>query len=691
MGRNDVYNPDKINASTRTTGDSSGPRSLASFIGGGATGPRLNRHAPQQDAHDPTQFVQPDTSAPHPVFGRGGIAMPGLAAKNDIRSTSSVVGSELSERYQPSSAKSTPLKSPPAPTVNQSTETIPKPNIYDSFDTGRRSFSSKDSFASPELSTNNTATKSAPFNEVNSLTRKEYSFQGNQNADNVASKTPTFTSESFTKEESTFKGSNPLPSKPADTFRSVVTPASKPLPSYLGTTITSKPVSSMNSQKMQEPATNTAQTPLRRLMETNSVYNPDKSETARKTIAERAQGVSLAGFMGGSAAGPRLNRHAPQPDAHDPTQFIQPDTSAPHPIFGRGGIAMPGLASRKEPDAISGSESAERYRSASGVKAVWPPVQTSYTEKLRDERPISPQKGGSRERTSSAPGSRPPFMSSSSQSGNWSSPVANHTRAGRQSPMKETRATTPVRDRTISGPSNPQVTPSINTPSLARPIQPIPKTSPLIPSIISSPAFQKPSPSTKDLTPSISRLQGRGFVQSMVKVSSQLDDSPSPTPTPADRSRPISAGGRKGSVLDRWQPHMQSPSPTQSSPLSFPMRRSATQEPTSHASSPRTLVSSSTDRGAQHALKSVASLPSLAKPTSTPSPKSLTEESTNSVEPYRSRTPGLGSATTMVLIKPSKSATDLKRLTHVDELGVKHDSGQGTTPPSSKKPLIHVR
>ncbi|KZV63799.1 hypothetical protein PENSPDRAFT_691304 [Peniophora sp. CONT] len=58
--------------------------SLASFIGGRAGGPRLNKHAPQADAHDASQFEQRSvnaSTAPHPIFGRGGVAMPGLAAK----------------------------------------------------------------------------------------------------------------------------------------------------------------------------------------------------------------------------------------------------------------------------------------------------------------------------------------------------------------------------------------------------------------------------------------------------------------------------------------------------------------------------------------------------------------------------------------------------------------------------------
>ena len=60
------------------------PMSLATFIGGRATGPRLNKHAPQQDVTDPTLFKQRTTgssSVPHPLFGRGSKAMAGLTSR----------------------------------------------------------------------------------------------------------------------------------------------------------------------------------------------------------------------------------------------------------------------------------------------------------------------------------------------------------------------------------------------------------------------------------------------------------------------------------------------------------------------------------------------------------------------------------------------------------------------------------
>lgn len=92
------------------------PMSLAAFMGGRASGPRLNKHAPQADAHDPTQFEQRShVSAPHPIFGRGGIAMPGMAGRNELgRSKAAVVSPpkpppmKASVSTQPSPQRTTP-------------------------------------------------------------------------------------------------------------------------------------------------------------------------------------------------------------------------------------------------------------------------------------------------------------------------------------------------------------------------------------------------------------------------------------------------------------------------------------------------------------------------------------------------------------------------------------------------------
>ncbi|KAH8990623.1 hypothetical protein EDB92DRAFT_1864927 [Lactarius akahatsu] len=66
-----------------TSSPTTTPMSLATFIGGRATGPRLSKHAPQRDVTDPTLFKQRNNSSsmPHPLFGRGGMATSGLTSR----------------------------------------------------------------------------------------------------------------------------------------------------------------------------------------------------------------------------------------------------------------------------------------------------------------------------------------------------------------------------------------------------------------------------------------------------------------------------------------------------------------------------------------------------------------------------------------------------------------------------------
>lgn len=76
---------------------------------------------------------------------------------------------------------------------------------------------------------------------------------------------------------------------------------------------------------------------------------PSTSSSNGPSPGSKPEPISLAAFMGGRATGPRLNRPAVQPDAHDPTLFEQrarADITAPHPLFGTGGVALAGLASK---------------------------------------------------------------------------------------------------------------------------------------------------------------------------------------------------------------------------------------------------------------------------------------------------------------------------------------------------------
>ncbi|GJE92255.1 hypothetical protein PsYK624_084080 [Phanerochaete sordida] len=97
------------------------PMSLAAFIGGRATAPRLNKHAPQQDAYDATQYEQRKITAPHPVFGRGGIALPGLAAKGRLQAEAEALAAKVASPQQPAEE--------PAPAFSSGGESMVKARI----------------------------------------------------------------------------------------------------------------------------------------------------------------------------------------------------------------------------------------------------------------------------------------------------------------------------------------------------------------------------------------------------------------------------------------------------------------------------------------------------------------------------------------------------------------------------------
>lgn len=109
----------------------------------------------------------------------------------------------------------------------------------------------------------------------------------------------------------------------------------------------------------------------------------------------------------------------------------------------------------------------------------------------------------------------------------------------------------------------------VTTPSLARPVQPSPRptsTGPQVPlGKAPAPAFLKP-PQQKDLTPSLSRLQGRGFVQSFVKLSGEIEAA-------AGYSPERSTSPKRNNLADRWNPP-QTPSPNVS-PIPAPQMRKA--------------------------------------------------------------------------------------------------------------------
>lgn len=338
--------------------------------------------------------------------------------------------------------------------------------------------------------------------------------------------------------------------------------------------------------------------------------------------------------MGGRATGPRLNKHAPQQDAHDPIQFEQRTRiTAPHPVFGRGGVAMPGLTKTES-------------SSNSKVRRLSSPDATERVAEAVRERSISPQKTGSRDRTLSTP-----ILYTSPRSESSVTPTRNTKRNGSSSPVQ-------LHHKSVS-PSVRHKSPVTPT-SLARALQPdmrSPSKGPQISlSETPSPAFLRP-PTQKDLTPSLSRLQGRGFVQSMVNKQTETTASTSTTP-----ERSTSA---KKSVLDRWLPEKSPPS----TPKPIPVRKS------------RTVDGSFTPE--PHKSPNIRTSPSAV----TPSPPPIKPADAPIIRPQH--TPGLGSATTLVLYKPPD-----EEFTAVDELGRQRDVFTGKVRseiPTIGKALNHVR
>ncbi|KAJ6500014.1 hypothetical protein C8R47DRAFT_1110051 [Mycena vitilis] len=417
------------------------------------------------------------------------------------------------------------------------------------------------------------------------------------------------------------------------------------------TTSTDDHKSPADRQKSQAEA-------LDKLMGSTSL--PEAKEQPAAATSGRPEPMSLAAFIGGKATGPRLNRHAPQQDAHDPTQFVQRTANAPHPIFGRGGIAMPGMAAARSARGDSDQQSVWS-RAGRTPEPKDRRLSTPSPEKL-DSPPVSPQRASVRERTLSTPSGTSTArsnpipapqptrdLSATSQSRSYSN--ASHSNG---SPV-------PGASRPFTPREQPSSPPAVGkspvvTPSLARPIQPDPRTSPHGPqiSISQSPslAFLRP-PTQKDPTPSLSRLQGRGFVQNMVKANSQLE---SPPPNPTEKNRPTS--GRKSSVLDRWPSPAASPPP---SPTAVQMRRSRTVESPAPSSVRFGQMSKSySDSG-------------TAQP----------DEAAGPVE----RIAGVGSSRTMVVSQP--------KVFGVDEHGFKRGDEPGPRPskvsslPEPTKPLIH--
>lgn len=545
--------------------------------------------------------------------------------------------------------------------------------------------------------------------------------------------------------------------------------------------------------KLQEGLPHTAQADLGTSSEKPSASTVSLLKPAIKPTLTggKAAPMSLAAFMGGNASGPRLKRHEPQMDA-GLAYDGRGDHGAVHPIFGRGGVAMPGMVGRETsvvppstpnsmpqspppnpaqstPQTISSELSRARTMST-------PSVARRHVEKIEEQassRLSSPKPPplGTRERRQSTPHGSLPELKVIPTPTLPSRPLSQNLRGRAVSPAKsptiesrpktpivtdirpkahsaaEARPKTPVTDPrskpvpviiearskttstefpTKSSIDEPRAkmpgtdTTRIKTPTQSTPTrasfpgavpwqtprhQPslqlpststVPPRSPGPPSPVRgthapqpqrgvSPALLRPpiNSSSKDPTPSISRLQGRGFVQSFVQASDRFNGDPQGSPSTAPRhvfpstSPAPSQGGtevrekgtRRTSVLDRWTPVMNaSNNGTPSSPIPGARSATPTRSYTAHVSMKSgqgqdLSVVKTHDTG--RSVRSVACLPATPK---TPSKKS-------DGLPIQGTAEKLGSSSTMIsYIKPVKTGDD-PVIPDVDELGVKASEG----------------
>ncbi|PWN19721.1 hypothetical protein BCV69DRAFT_283827 [Microstroma glucosiphilum] len=343
---------------------------------------------------------------------------------------------------------------------------------------------------------------------------------------------------------------------------------------------------------------------LRRLMSTKSQDGQDSSAAA--TSSSRASGllsryggqagptgtadagsgaspVSLASFMGGKAAGPRLGKLAGDGRSAPPEASLIDETRM------RKGVALPGMAAAESPsspgkgrglasflearagglqqrsDALSsspGGQSSPAARSPSPVRrAASPTKQIPFADTFKApaspvKRSASPSKAAA-DVTSQPASARPSNIS----------PSKAHTNTLSVSPMKDA-ATSPIQTEEIASSSFKKITPSgaTATPSWRAPTSaPAATTSTNLPSPSRSPAFASPAfasklASDKGPTPSLTRLQGKGMVGQRLKEAKEREaaasvfSSPSASPAPASPSKfPLGRTNSSGSSANNGQ------------------------------------------------------------------------------------------------------------------------------------------
>ncbi|KAG9018855.1 hypothetical protein FRB90_008968 [Tulasnella sp. 427] len=338
---------------------------------------------------------------------------------------------------------------------------------------------------------------------------------------------------------------------------------------------------------------------LKKLIGTNNVVVASTAALASQRAPVKAgeQGTSLAAFIGGRASGPKLTRHAPQADVklEDLPAAYRPDSGMKPPTAIPSGVALPGL-SKPKASTVGGGLGAQTPPPTIAQRAASLPIAEPAKEP-------SPKPFVQPAQPTPAFSSNPkPVVSAPQELTQKDNVPAKPEVAAPSTPTKPTRFTASP----YSPPSSAS-TPKINTPTsppgghkvsspppLARPISVSPATPPTSFQLPQggnpSPAFLRPLPQ-KELTPSLTRLQGRGFVAKSVQGGGVPRTIPEAPPSPEKKVTP-SPSGKKISVLDRWPAVVITPSSSKpdlapkSLPNKLPGRETFGASPTSSPSMP---------------------------------------------------------------------------------------------------------
>ncbi|KAG8904011.1 hypothetical protein FRB99_002391, partial [Tulasnella sp. 403] len=261
-----------------------------------------------------------------------------------------------------------------------------------------------------------------------------------------------------------------------------------------------------------------------------------------------SQPTSLASIIGGKATGPRLNKHAPQHVVEDSNGRTFLASAVELPGRQVASVPLPGLQTPKSgagntPSTADRVDSSQNLPSTStampkipGTPARAPKPALARPSSIEMSRPKKEEK---RQEISQTPPRTPTRETKPSMSSPTTKPlIGNPTPASPSSSHKV-----------------------VSPPPLARPVQPsasAPRQNFKLPQNTSpSPAFLRPLP-TKELTPSLTRLQGRGFVAKSVQAGGIASvDTTGQQNKPAATSSPVV--GKKPTVLDRWVPVVNEP------------------------------------------------------------------------------------------------------------------------------------